>query len=496
MFSRHSFSWVILILFLAVYILFPAGSSTTDAWYYAACIKYNSEIFQPHHLLYNALCYLFCLLPSALGADILASLKIMNAIIAVLSLYTVQRILSDLGCDSLKVILISSLSGLSFSVMRYATENETYIVPLFFALLATLKFLRFTTSGNERYIPGIALMITLSVLFHQIYFLWWLGLLAGLMSAKKLRPVAKYFLISLSGPVIYLLIIYLNTGDIHYKTVSTFILGAFNDGAHLGLSGKGLLLSLMSLVRSLIQVHGYMINLFRTSILFTIPGIISAAAIIFALFHLPSMNRVDANRRFVFTIFLIIVLQFVFAIFANGNAEFMVMIPLLAFILVPSLTYNNSKFLTAVLIGFAFWNISYGIIPLHYKSPAPEQFLCGESLKNGNLIIIASDHQLLRNMIYYQTGNIETGNILESPASLALRGKGEGLIHEIIDNAISAGTIIYTDCIGPSAISRATIIQGGFNEKFFRNYEARKIKSWPSSLGERTVYEITGQLQE
>ena len=35
--------------------------------------------------------------------------------------------------------------------MRFATENETYIIPLFFALTASYNYLKFSFSSNQKY---------------------------------------------------------------------------------------------------------------------------------------------------------------------------------------------------------------------------------------------------------------------------------------------------------------------------------------------------------
>lgn len=479
---------------MVLYLLFPSGSSTTDAWYYAASIKFNGEIFHPHHLLYNALGYLFSYLPVKSGIDCLASLKVMNALFAALALLVIQRIIILLDKDENLVIIISSLCGLSFGIMRYATENETYIVPLFFALLATRHFLKFTISKNKKDVLYMALWITISVLFHQIYIFWWFGLLAGLISFKKRSAVINYLIVSLAGPAAYLLVIMLTLGNLQYETVSSFLLGSFKNNAHLGLSGKGLFFSAVSLIRSFIQVHGYIPDLVKTHMFFIFPAIISFALVIWSLFRIPSFNSNVRNTRFAFTIVLIIIMQFIFALLADGNAEFMVMIPVLIFILFPVFTLSSRRFLTGILIAMAAWNISYGLIPLHYSSSDPEEFLCRQSIDNHDVVIVAFNYQLLQNMIYYKTGNSNSVNIYRSPASYEDRGEDKETLQAIIDNALNERKTVYTDCIGPFPVSRASIIEGERDTDFFRKYRTSVFKSWDSFSGERSVYVINGRL--
>jgi len=494
MLSRNYLSWIILILFLCLYLFFPSGSSVTDAWYSAASIKYKAKIFDPHHLLYNALGYLFCYLPLKEGFDVLGSLKVLNALFAVAGLLIVQKLLRKLDFSEIQVIIITSLSGLSFAILRYATENETYIVPLFFALAASYTFLKYLATGINRFALFTGIWMTIAVLFHQVYFLWWLGLLISLVSAGRKTPVLTYVFISLSGPLVYLLVIIIISGNIRPETVFNFILGDFKEGAKLGLSGKGLFLSSVNLIRSFIQVHGYIINMIRLNILFVLPGIISVFLVAFSLYRLPEKKNNIKNPRFAYAHLMIIILQFIFAMFAAGNAEFMVMIPVLVFILVPLFTVNPEKFLSIILVSVAIWNISYGLLPLHFKSHAPEQFLCDESFQRQNVIVIASDDQLLKSMLYYTTGINDIGNIYSSPAVLEFKGLKIKILEDIINDALKAGITIYTDCIGSVSVSRASITEGDLNTDFFRKYETLPVKTWESCLGTRSVYKVMKKL--
>ena len=72
-------------------------------------------------------------------------------------------------------------------MLRYATENEAYIVPLFFALLASLNWVRFLKEKNDRFALYAGLFASLAVLFHQTYIFWWAGLLAAFLNEKGKR---------------------------------------------------------------------------------------------------------------------------------------------------------------------------------------------------------------------------------------------------------------------------------------------------------------------
>jgi hypothetical protein len=489
MLSGHWLSRISIVIILCIYLLFPSGLSTTDAWYYAASIKHCGEIFQPHHLLYNSLGLVFSWLPSIAGIDILSSMKVLNALFAFFVLLVIQQILYKFGISERQIVLISCLTGFSFSMLRFATENETYIVPLFFALLASLNWVNFMKEKKVRFSLHAGIYASLAVLFHQIYIFWWTGLLIAFLFEKGRRAVLLYFVVSMMGPVVYLIVI-LTTVGTGWHDMLYFILGAFRGNATLGISLQGLFLSFINLLRSFIQIHGYIYNMVKDNTLFAIPGIISVTFVLLAFFKVPGRIRANVSQKFCTIHILIIVLQFIFAVLSFGNAEFMVMIPVLVIILVPFYTINNEKFLIRIAIALVVWNISYGLFPLHFRSQAPEQFLCENVLEEKNIIIIASDDNLLKSMLYYKTGDNNIKNIIKSPASFDLRGCSQSILEGVIDSALSKGTKILTNCMDEEAISRQSIIEGNQNRTFFSNYETIIIRSWDQSTGKRSIYQV------
>jgi len=138
----------------------------------------------------------------------------------------------------------------------------------------------------------------------------------------------------------------------------------------------------------------------------------------------------------------------------------------------------------------AIWNISYGLIPLHYKNQAPEQFLCKTALSVSETVIIASDDNLLKNMIYYQTGNDTVANIYKSPAMIHISRKDTTNLDGIIFNALNRGVRVYTNCLDEKTLSRLSIIEGTFNREFFSKYETVLTKSWKRPTGTSSVYMI------
>lgn len=493
MFSWYKLSRITILIILCLYLLLPSGLSTTDAWYSAASIRYCSEIFRPHHLLYNALGLAFTWISSKADFDVLASMKVMNALFAFLVLIVIQEILFSFRFIEKQVVIISCAAGLTFSILRFATENETYIVPLFFALLASLNWVKFINGRQDRYALYSGLSAATAVLFHQIYIFWWLGLLTGLIIGGRKKAALLYSLVSLIGPVIYLIIIMTTAGGSGWNSVNSFILGDFKSDATLGISFKGVALSFINLLRSFIQIHGYIFNMVRHNLLLAVPGIISLVFVLLALTKLPGKIFVNISSKFTAIHILIIILQFLFAVFSFGNAKFMVMIPVLIIIIVPFISIHYEKFILRILVALFLWNISYGIIPLHNRSKATEQFLCEAALSGKDIIVIASDDQLLKSMIYYETGEEDRKNILKSPASSGLKGEKPGMIAGRIDSAIKSGAVIFTDCLDKKTISRQSILEGNQNRDFFCNYRTTLIKSWDQVTGTRSIYKVEGK---
>lgn len=172
LYGKNRITGVLLLFFAAIYILLPCRFSSTDAWYYAACIKYNTELLHPFHLIYNLFGKIICFIPENFGIDTLACLKIMNAFFAVMSLYVVMLILQYVKKKKSEIILITALCGASFSLMRYATENETYIVPLFFGLVSSYFFYYIYSFGKKTgNISFILFCVTFSSVTSQLFIL-------------------------------------------------------------------------------------------------------------------------------------------------------------------------------------------------------------------------------------------------------------------------------------------------------------------------------------
>ncbi|GEM_PF-867578 len=488
---RKNLPGVLTLIFLGIYLFFPCGFSTTDAWHYAACIKYNTGLFHPFHLLYNVTGWLFCFLPLKAGVDTLASLKTMNAIFAALSVYVVVRIIRLTGKKESVALLTAALCGTSFSVMRYATENETYIIPLFFGLVSLLYLYRYLISGKRSYEMISVFMASLAVLFHFSYIFWWACIIISAAINGKWKILLISLTISFIIPVSYFIVL-LETGIQPDSEFLTELADIEPLKKLFGVSLTGIFLSVVNLLRSFIQVHGYLFNMLKENILWMIPGIISICLFLVSFIQVKNIRINNRFSQFAAINAIIAGLMFLFAVFSKGNAEFMVMIPVLLIISTGVICNGVEKSFSFLLAGLLIWNLFYGIIPLNRQVGITEEYLCEKILHEDNAVVIARDDQLIVGMIFYKTGEPGWGNILKSPAVIQLKGGDLESLLKIIDNSLSEGRKIYTDCLSIMPLSRSVLLEGELNRQFFDRYEIKEEMKHHDIFCTKRVHSIIG----
>jgi len=91
---------------------------------------------------------------------------------------------------------------------------------------------------------------------------------------KDYKILLQGLIISLIIPVAYILAVYVTQGSLNYDAIKEFAGGRSFKGMF-SVSLSGFLLSVISLARSFIQVHGYMINMLKESWFNFIPALLS-----------------------------------------------------------------------------------------------------------------------------------------------------------------------------------------------------------------------------
>jgi len=312
------------VAFTILYLVFPTNNSSVDAYYYAASVKYSGELFHPHHLLYNATFRLF--------------------------------FLKRTGRSVKEIFGIILLTGSSFIVMRYSSENEVYLFPLALSLGASVIYQDYLNKRSLLKLLISGLLVSIAVLYHQISVFWWLGLFIGLIFFRHPWK-SKLVFVTTAIPVIlvYSIVVFQLPGfENNFTGIFKFALRDYLSSGFDKIPGWENLFFTPVIFRMIGE-----------NILWIIPGMVSmlltGTVFIRKGFSIRKTELLD--RPFFITHLLILILYIVFAFIAEGNAEFMVMIPFLGFLLLFAKIKIKDRSMILLASALLVWNISYGLIP-------------------------------------------------------------------------------------------------------------------------------------
>ncbi|NQU80383.1 MAG: hypothetical protein HQ543_02540 [Bacteroidetes bacterium] len=186
----------------------------------------------------------------------------------------------------------------------------------------------------------------------------------------------------------------------------------------------------------------------------------------------------------------------VFAFFAEGNAEFMVMVPFLAFLLLFSKIKIKDRSMILFGIVLLVWNISYGLIPRNNFEFTNYTMLESWIKKNPDATFIIKSDQQVISRLYYQSGVEFYPQIIKSPSSLIRRYGNMDDLHIKLNKCINRGNQIYTDCVGyPGILSRRGVIDTGEDDYFFTEYEYEPVDSIETLFGTFFLHRIDSREQ-
>jgi len=410
------------LFFTCVYLLLPSANSSSDAIGYAADVRWNMDLLSPHHLLYNVMgrgIYLavISVIPDT-GA--LQILQAMNAVLAGIALLFTGMLLLKKGKQDW-ILPVMVLMASSYGLMRYATENETYIAPLAFAMAAWYWLVA------ERYgsLPLAAASAAIAMLLHQTYFFWWMALLVHCVKAKRYMALGV-----VAAGIIPVIVVYAWAAGHVDMPLSSYVLHDLNQGAvNTGISLKNFIMTPISLLRSFVQVHGYQVwiwnhgNLLQIGwMLFSVLMVVAAA--VFALLGIArEMLRLFAEYTFYGVALLLFLL---FAFWSEGNAEFMVPVPVLLFLFIGENGIGQSG--RWLLLGMAMfvWNITLGLIPWNQQSFYRHGYVMNEFMDaRDDDVLLCHEPVMLQNLAYYHTNQKFYGKFVGAPEWQA--GKGVNL---------------------------------------------------------------------
>ena len=160
-------------LLLYTFTLCRTVSASGDSIYYLDAIDRGTDLFHRHHLLYNALAWLWMAFWKLLRvqADSAILVSELNAIFGALGLCVFYSILRHrLKADRLTALLGTSLPAFSYGFWFYSGCVEPYIIPLFFLLLSFSLLISEHVDRNKFVLVGF--LNGIAVLFHQTYVLF------------------------------------------------------------------------------------------------------------------------------------------------------------------------------------------------------------------------------------------------------------------------------------------------------------------------------------
>lgn len=498
-------------LLTALCLALPTANATGDAWYYAACARWGQELWQPHHLLYNGIGWAWLRLlgaggPAPAGALALVWLQLLNALAAGASLLVLGRLLWRAGTPTAAIPAWLLLAGSCFGVLRFATDNEAYVQPLLLALLASLAWAQALyapaeTGRRAGWLLLAGLLAALACLVHQLMVWWWLGLLLGLRPWRG-RPALLAGL-SYAGPALLVPLAYaLAAPGGGVASVAQFALHDYLTGAaHVELGAKSLLLTPISLVRTVVQVHGNMLPLLRrwplalggvalASLVLGAYGALGARWVLRATGAARDKSEAHPPARTVRrTHALIGGLHLAFAMQASGNAEFMMMLPALAAVALAGglLRAWAPRRVAAAGVALLSWNLAFGLVPAHwldYTGTGPS--LRARVLAAPGAWFVLRDPNPLRNQLHYFTGRPAS-----RPRIVGLAGQDAAAFRRWLGGRLQAGDTVYTDALGGAQpFDRAQLTQGDMAARLLAGWPTRPIDSVSTFLGPRYLRQL------
>jgi hypothetical protein len=226
--------------------------------------------------------------------------------------------------------------------MRYSTINEVYILPIAISSIGILYFEKYNLSKNLGQGMVAVLALTLAILFHQIQIWWWVAIALECLFGKDRKMVVCFF-----GSA-FLIVLAYHLIAIYYYNIPNSLWSSwllFTDvyqkpggTSALSLTSSHLLLTAISFIRTWITIP---VSEYYSIILW--PVVILGSIIIgYGVFI--GLKSLKFSPKFVFSWELgTILMLLVFSLFAMGNIEFLVGLPVLVLLYFSKFSYPNSS---------------------------------------------------------------------------------------------------------------------------------------------------------
>lgn len=478
--------YLLFVFFGFIYVCFPTSNSTMDAIGFAADAKWNSDLYHPHHLLYTSFLHY---LSFVIHIESLALGKLMNAFFATSCLVALWQCVKLLQSSTQRQFWFVAFAGSSFAMFRFATENETYILPLFFSLVGTYYFIKFNYESKNRQLFFAGFWLAFACLFHQLHFFWWFVFFIFLLFTlgKKLEKVVLYAFPALMIPIAYFLaLVFYRNIEFGYWAYYNFVFESFFRGtAAIEIKIMGIARFFISLVRTFFHVHGTMFLFLKKLPFFcTIPLALIVGFGYLLLRNYKKIKKIIVEKStFASLFFVLIVVQLGFALVSFGNSEFMVMLPFLGAMTLCFVSNININSLRYFVIFQLLWNVLLGVLPNHFITFRSDEYWAKKIVKCPNAIFYMSNYGEISGMVYGINGIIQKNTRFSNPFSISQKNE--------IDSLLNANILIYSDCIKPlDVINTETILYAKANQVFFESYKTVLVDSIQGFSGKEYLYQI------
>lgn len=411
--------WILLFTVVRLYLVWLLPfDHTGDGWGYA-CDLLKGDLKNGHHLIFQYFQHFWYQLYILLGGkaaraiELLTSINIIFSGIILLFLVKINRLLIPQITDSAQLVLLGFIS-LSMSFNRYSFENETYIIPLLLIVVAFLFWLKAIQSQSKLHFLLVIFFCFLAPLFHQTAIWGCLAIFTGSIRFNEKLGFSKGSIISIGLLIVgfWWLVYYLFAAQVYHIQIFALVFQDVISGqVETSWSLKTLVFSTVNFIRTFVE--------FKGSTLILIKGDKIAQLLVLVVFCLlllevrkffnfkkstdntqsnlsktnmiiwADLNREKSHEGY-FTLGIMIILHTAFAVFSQGNHEFM--LPLACFIPMYLMRSNRFNFIfkrnTLMILflwnGFFFYYVNF---------------------KNKNLIQTWDKDSLLSDLILSQYSN-------------------------------------------------------------------------------------------
>lgn len=472
------------VLMTLVYLIFQNHHPSNDAWAYAADAVLGVDLLSPHHLLYTLTAH------GVLGIfDFefpIHLLQAMNALFAGISLVLLGLLLHRSNISVAGVCALQFLAGVSFVVMRFATENEAYMVPMPFVLLGCIV----VQSKNSDFAWMLSgLCFGIAILYHQQH-LAGAGMLVlwGVFFSRNFRGIVVFILCMLIPVAVGYFIAGEYVSGSGLKGWQYFFHDFYKGSAQFVPGVKQWLLTPVSLIRSVFQVHGYMFPIWSGNVILGMMSALGMSIVLYAIYRLRgTFSGYQKTKATKLPLFLLCG-YFVFSVWFGANQEFMVPLPFFGLWFL-ALAFPGFSIQWVVLLGSGIflWNLVNGLIPQRYLRLHAEAEIADMVVADTRVVWILNDESRMRHRLRYRLG-IDDARLLHSPSYyLQMYGDFTKLEAEV-DSFLGLGFCIRTDVLGaPDLISRGRILELESGRFWDTGWEV--VDSVITDVGTYKVYE-------